>query len=93
MAEEKKFLDLLGTSYLKDKIVECLKDYTGKKVSEIITYYDSIYNFPNVGNSNYIYIDKSANKTYRWDDNEIKYYCIGSDYNEIDMIDGGNSTD
>ena len=53
--------------------------------------YDGIVNFPTVGKDGFIYIDRLANKIYRWDDDNLKYYCVGSDYNEIDLIDCGNS--
>ena len=53
--------------------------------------YDGILNFPAVGKDGNIYIDRLTNKTYRWDDKDIKYYCIGSDYSEIDLIDCGSS--
>lgn len=89
MTDEKKFLSLVGTSYLKDKIIECLKDYTDSQISQIILQYDSILEFPNIGNENTLYIDKSTNKTYRWDDTLVKYYCTGSDYNNINVINGG----
>lgn len=91
MANEKKFLDLLGTSYLKDKIIEYLKDYTDTQVLEVVSQYQSIYDFPSVGNKNKIYIDKSTNSIYRWDDEAVKYYCVGSDYNSIEVINGGDS--
>ena len=92
MADEKKFLNLHGASYLKDKIVEYLKGYTDTKVSETITQYASIYNFPNVGEVNKLYIDKSTNKIYRWDDEDTKYYTAEtSSLTDIDVINGGNS--
>ena len=34
------------------------------------------------------YIDKGENRVYRWDDANLKYYTVGSDYNEIEIIDG-----
>lgn len=54
--------------------------------------YDSILNFPNVGKTGNLYIDTSQNKTYRWDDNDLKYYCVGSDYNDIKVISCGDAT-
>ena len=36
-----------------------------------------------------IYIDKETNRSYRWDDDDTKYYCIGSDWQDIKMINGG----
>ena len=92
MIDVKKYLDLLGAEFLKNKIIECLKDYTDTKTSEVVSQYQSIYNFPSIGDKHTIYIDKSTNRTYRWDDDNLKYYCIGSDFNNIEIISGGNST-
>lgn len=51
----------------------------------------SIAALPNIGDRNIIYIVEEENKTYRWDSVEAKYFVVGSDYNEIKLIDGGNS--
>ena len=45
--------------------------------------------FPSVGKSNTLYVDKSANKTYRWDEELFRYLCVGSDYEDVEIIDGG----
>lgn len=70
--------DITGLSDILDGLVE-------KNV------YEGIKNFPSIGKPGNIYIDSLANKTYRWDDENLKYYCIGSDYSEIDLITGGAS--
>ena len=88
----KKYLDLVGASYLKDKIIECLKEYTDAKTSELILRYQSIHEFPNIGDESKLYISTSTNSLYRWDDTSIKYYCMGSDYNNIEVINGGSSS-
>jgi len=53
----------------------------------------SYIEFPNLGNSTFIYVDTSTEKMYRWDDNELKYYTIGStsnsDWHDIEIINGG----
>lgn len=54
-------------------------------------HYDSIYNFPNEGDVNVLYVDTGQNKTYRWDNEGKKYYCVGSDYEDIIAIDCGNN--
>lgn len=54
---------------------------------------DDMYSFPSVGQTNCIYIARDENKTYRWDDTDFKYYCIGSDYKDIKVINGGSSSD
>lgn len=51
--------------------------------------YSTHYDFPNVGDVHSIYIDKTANKAYRWDDDERKYYVVGSNYEDIKVINGG----
>lgn len=50
--------------------------------------YDSVYNFPSVGKVNTMYIDKSTEKTYRWDDDRLSFICIGSNYEDIQIING-----
>lgn len=56
--------------------------------SEKIVTEDSYLNFPTVGYANQIYIDTSDNATYRWDEQSLKYYCVGRDYMNIKIIDG-----
>lgn len=45
--------------------------------------------FPSVGRGNTLYVDKSANKTYRWDEELYHYLCVGADYEDVGIIDGG----
>lgn len=52
---------------------------------------DSVTSFPLTGNENLIYIDKSENATYRWDNEGLKYYCIGRDYKQVEIINGGSA--
>ncbi len=53
--------------------------------AEIVNY-QTHYEFPNVGNEKNIYIATDENKTYRYDLTMGKYFCIGSDYSEIETI-------
>lgn len=46
---------------------------------------------PAVGSESCLYVVKNLNKTYRWDDADNRYYCVGSDYNDINVIDGGTA--
>ena len=52
---------------------------------------DRIADLPAIGDASVLYICQEVNKTYRWDDDEIRYRIVGSDYNEIDVINGGES--
>lgn len=61
---------------------------SNRRVINTVSTYASL---PSVGSEACIYIVKNQNKTYRWDDDSNRYYCIGSDYNDIDVIDGGTA--
>lgn len=83
------------------------RDYTGIENEETIVLVDNTnstievqfksqqygtrYEFPNIGKPGILYVDVTDNKTYRWDDANLKYYCIGSDYTDIKIIFGGNA--
>ncbi len=60
-------------------------------VASHIYSYNSIYEFPNRGTENSLYIVKSENKSYRWDESAKRYYCVGSDYKEIKIVNGGKA--
>lgn len=49
---------------------------------------DSYFDFPAVGDGNTIYIASDTGRSYKWDSDELRYICIGTDYNAIDLIDG-----
>lgn len=66
--------------------VDFITDY-----NKAVEQYPSRFEFPNVGREDVTYIDQEANKTYRWDNKARKYYCVGSDYNDIEVIDGGSA--
>ena len=53
--------------------------------------YASKYAFPNRGNSAVVYIDTKENASYRWDEESGTYVCIGTDYHQIKIINGGNA--
>lgn len=53
--------------------------------------FDSRFHFPNIGDVNVLYGDTTENKLYRYDPEDRKYYCVGSDYNDIIAIDGGHA--
>lgn len=53
--------------------------------------FDSRFHFPNIGDVNVLYGDTTENKLYRYDLDDGKYYCVGSDYNDIIAIDGGHA--
>lgn len=46
---------------------------------------------PNSGWENDIFLDTTNNKIYRWDTTDMKYFCIGSNYDDIEIINGGSA--
>lgn len=58
-----------------------------EKSKDTVLEYTSSLQFPTIGKSLTIYIDKTNNKSYRWDDVDLKYYSL-DDYENIELIDG-----
>ena len=56
------------------------------------TEFKSRFDFPNIGNSNTLYVALNENKIYRFDVNHSSYVVVGSDWNDIDLIDCGGAT-
>lgn len=57
--------------------------------------YVTYLEFPVVPNSGWeqdIFLDTTNNKIYRWDTTDMKYFCIGSNYDDIEVINGGSAT-
>lgn len=50
--------------------------------------YETITEFPTIGDTHYTYVDKSSGRAYAWNDEEGKegYYCIGSDYKRVNLV-------
>lgn len=69
-----------------------IKDYISKQIKdaekEVVVSAESFLQFPSIGDSSCIYVDTIENKVYRWDDANLKYFVVGSDYNDIEVIDG-----
>lgn len=75
----------------------CLWYYDGKweqitsPPSDILYELKNTTDLPSIGKALCLYVITSENKLYRWDDTDIKYYCVGSDYNDIKTINGGSA--
>ena len=46
---------------------------------------------PNFGSADIVYIIEDENAIYRWDATNLKYFSVGRDYNEIEVIYGGSA--
>ena len=49
---------------------------------------DTYIKFPVIGDNNTIYVDTTTGRSYKWDSDQLRYICIGTDYNAIDLING-----
>lgn len=47
---------------------------------------------PDVRSADIVYIIEDENAIYRWDATNSKYFSVGRDYNEIEVIYGGSAT-
>ena len=81
--------NLSGSLTQKQTMEGQLRDGVYIEIADSVQTYDSHFNFPNLGKINTIYISESENRTYRWDEENLRYYCVGSNYDEIEIIDGG----
>lgn len=66
------------TKYINDKISQS---------NDCVLEFESSLSFPTIGKTNTIYIDKQNDKSYRWDNDDLKYYSL-NDYDNIEIIDG-----
>ena len=64
-----------------------------ESLKNAVLQYDSYYDFPTVGEPHILYIDISEEASYRWDAEKLKYYCVGRDYTNVLVIDGGTAAD
>lgn len=52
----------------------------------------SVEALPAIGQSNTLYVIKQPTcEVWYWDTDTSKYYCVGSDYRNVQIIDGGNA--
>lgn len=51
---------------------------------------DTCYDLPTTGESDAVYFVTEENAVYRWDAENLKYFCCGRDYSEIEVINGGD---
>lgn len=60
-------------------------------VTSKVKSYRTIYDLPNRGEEDRLYVVLEENASYRWCEEDLKYYCVGRDYTEINTISGGNA--
>lgn len=81
---------LTGSLNVERKICGVVE--TGVQESFLLKF-DSINAFPSVGRDKFLYTALDTHKTYIWDAVPLGYYIVGSDYEDIKVIHGGNSNE
>lgn len=78
---------------IENDVTETVVDNDGRTVEVRLKpqQYVSRFAFPNRGNKAVVYMDTAENRSYRWDEITGTYICIGADYNQIKIINGGNA--
>ena len=82
------YLNYHGLATYDSKLKEYIKQEIGDAFVEHIVQENSFLDFPVIGQNSAVYIDKTAGKIYRWDSSALKYYIVGSDYEQIKIING-----
>lgn len=86
-ATDEELLQLVdGLTLRVDTIEESISDILQKP--DEVQEFDTYLLFPNLGRPKTIYIDLTANKSYRWDIDNLKYYILNDE--SFDIINGGN---
>ena len=86
-----KLIDLDGYKAVSTELKKYIDDVAHEIQLNAIVSKNTYLDFPLVGDKNSVYIDVTANEVYRYDDENLRYYCIGTDYHNIEVINGGNS--
>lgn len=64
---------------------------TGSSNNMLIKRYDTKLDLPVVGDESFLYMITDEFASYIWSDTTNLYYCVGRDFNEINIINGGNA--
>lgn len=61
--------------------------------SDAVVRVNNRLDLPTVGNPQNIYFVIDENAIYRWDEEKLLYFCVGRDYEEISLINGGTANE
>jgi hypothetical protein len=66
-------------------------DELSERIESIVQNYGYKRSLPAIGEENIVYRVTDENAEYRWDSATSQYYCVGRDYQEIQVIHGGKA--
>lgn len=88
-SNDNKYVSLPNLEIYTDEVKKLIKKVAMESSDKIKPYQNHLY-FPITGTTDTLYIAQEENKVFRWDDDDLKYYCVGSDWEDIACIDGNN---
>lgn len=53
--------------------------------------YETKHAFPNRGQNEHLYIAEAENAIYQWLEDSLIYICVGKNYEEVTVINGGSA--
>lgn len=66
-------------------------DFNGQGTVHVIKKYAKKADFPSLGDKECLYVDMDENITYVWNEDNLKYTPIASDWHGIKIINGGEA--
>lgn len=52
----------------------------------------SLSAFPSLGSEKFLYVTADTAKSYIWASDILQYICVGSNYEDINIVNGGDSS-
>lgn len=86
---EIKYVGLDGLVLYDSEIKKFFKQLLSSSLTPSVINKTSSAVFPKTGNESCLYVDMSENKVYRWDNESKTYIVVGSNYDDMNIIDGG----
>ena len=80
--------DILARGMAADALRQIEDIAIGTSETKII-HRNTHYEFPAIGNVNFLYIADKENLSYRWDEAETKYYPLTIDYTQTEILMNG----
>lgn len=86
---EIKYVGLDGLVLYDSEIKKFFKQLLSSSLTPSVINKTSSTAFPETGNESCLYVDTSENKVYRWDNESKTYIVVGTNYDNMNIIDGG----
>ena len=86
---EIKYVGLDGLVLYDSEIKKFFKQFLNSSLTPSVINKTSSAAFPETGSESCLYVDMSENKVYRWDNELNTYIVVGTNYDNMNIVDGG----